>query len=303
VIRRFLRRAAGRALRRGQSDAPAFSPEPAGPAPAPKPKPKPEPEPEPEPEVEVDDATLATWMQDGAPLVLLDIRESHELQHGVAEGALLIRMNDIPQRMNDLPLLDSRIVVYCAAGSRSFGVTHWLRENGWTDAWSLTSGYHGYLRVSEQVSTASETRNGGGLADLAQIQLALGPAGRPRLVNHWATWCEGCIEELPLLVQLHQRFGDKIEFIGLSWDGFQGGLEGEALLAQVQAVSRSHGLEWGSLIASAEPEALFEALEMQVHTVPQIWLLDAEGRVVHRQVEVLQAEGLEALAERMESLI
>jgi rhodanese-related sulfurtransferase len=293
VIRRFLRRAAGRALRGDKPEAPAFKPAPT----------RPEPEPEPELDIEVDEATLASWMRDKAPLVLLDIRESHELQHGVAEGALLIRMNDIPQRLDDLPLLDARIVVYCAAGGRSFGVSHWLRENGWTDVWSLTSGYHGYLRVSDQVSTAAEAGGDGRLADLAEIQLALGPTGRPRLVNHWATWCEGCIEELPLLVQLHRRFGDKIDFIGLSWDGFQGELEGEALVAQVQAVSLSHGLEWGSMVASTEPEALFEALEMAVHTVPQIWLLDAEGTVVHREVEVLQAERLEALAERMVSLL
>jgi len=63
------------------------------------------------------------------------------------KGALLLRMNDIPNRLSELPSTDTRLIIYCAAGVRSFGVTHWLREQGWTDAWSLTSGFPGALEA------------------------------------------------------------------------------------------------------------------------------------------------------------
>ena len=102
-----------------------------------------EPAPEVEVEVEVDTAQLRVWRSDKQGLVLVDIREPHELQHGVAEGALLLRMNDIPERLHELPAKSTRLVIYCAAGVRSYGVTHWLREQGWTDTWSLTSGFAG----------------------------------------------------------------------------------------------------------------------------------------------------------------
>jgi thiol-disulfide isomerase/thioredoxin len=136
----------------------------------------------------------------------------------------------------------------------------------------------------------------GVLADLSAIQDALGPTGRPRLVNHWATWCEGCVEELPLLVKLHERFGMSVDFLGLSWDGFQGGRSGPALVAEVADFSRALGLPWRSMVVGVEPEALFTALKMEVHTVPQIWLIDEAGTVVHRVEAVLDEAGMDSLS-------
>ena len=42
------------------------------------------------------------------------------------------------------------------------------------------------------------------------------------LVNHWATWCEGCVEELPLLVDLYKKWSEHVDFVGVSWEAFQG---------------------------------------------------------------------------------
>jgi rhodanese-related sulfurtransferase len=107
----------------------------------------PEDEPEPPPDIEVDAEQLRAWVSEGQDFVLIDIREPHELQSGYADGALLLRMNDIPNRLDELPPSSTRLVVYCAAGMRSYGVTHWLREQGWADAWSLSSGLHGAVEA------------------------------------------------------------------------------------------------------------------------------------------------------------
>ena len=115
-------------------------------------QPEPPQEPEaPEPDLEIDTEQLIAWLKDNPDLVLIDIREPHELQHGYAEGALLLRMNDIPNRLDALPPQETRLVIYCAAGSRSYGVTHWLREQGWTDTWSLTSGFSGAVKAGRAV--------------------------------------------------------------------------------------------------------------------------------------------------------
>ncbi len=71
--------------------------------------------------------------------LLLDIREPGELAYGVAEGALLLPMNLVPHHLAELPR-DRPITIYCAAGSRSWGVAHWLREQGFPQAWSLVGG-------------------------------------------------------------------------------------------------------------------------------------------------------------------
>jgi rhodanese-related sulfurtransferase len=86
--------------------------------------------------------------EDGLPLevevpvpgsLLLDIREPGELAYGVAPGAKLLPMNLVPHHLGELPR-DRPITVYCAAGARSFGVAHWLREQGFPLAVSLAGG-------------------------------------------------------------------------------------------------------------------------------------------------------------------
>ncbi len=43
--------------------------------------------------------------------------------------------------------------------------------------------------------------------------------GQPVLLNFWASWCAPCVEEMPSLVQLQQRFQDKgITVLGISVD-------------------------------------------------------------------------------------
>lgn len=71
--------------------------------------------------------------------LLLDVREPGEYASGVAEGALLIPMDLVPHQLAALPK-DRPITVYCAAGARSAGVAHWLREQGFAGAVSLAGG-------------------------------------------------------------------------------------------------------------------------------------------------------------------
>jgi rhodanese-related sulfurtransferase len=142
VLRRIIRR-----LRKGA--APDVAPVRPAPSPAPH---VPEEEPEPVAELEVDTEQLKAWISDDVPFTLVDIREPHELRLGYAASALLLRMNDIPNRVDELPSKDTRLVIYCAAGSRSYGVAHWLREQGWEDSWSLESGFYGVTEAGMDVA-------------------------------------------------------------------------------------------------------------------------------------------------------
>jgi peroxiredoxin len=43
--------------------------------------------------------------------------------------------------------------------------------------------------------------------------------GKVVVLNFWATWCAPCVEEMPSLVQLQQRFKDKgLSIVGVSID-------------------------------------------------------------------------------------
>ncbi len=39
--------------------------------------------------------------------------------------------------------------------------------------------------------------------------------GTPVVLNVWASWCEPCKTETPLLVAAHRRYGDRVQFLGV----------------------------------------------------------------------------------------
>ena len=40
--------------------------------------------------------------------------------------------------------------------------------------------------------------------------------GKPVVLNFWASWCPVCISEMPAFGEVHRRFGDEVEFIGVN---------------------------------------------------------------------------------------
>lgn len=41
-------------------------------------------------------------------------------------------------------------------------------------------------------------------------------AGRPLVVNFWASWCPACVAEMPDFEQVHALLGDEVAFLGLA---------------------------------------------------------------------------------------
>jgi rhodanese-related sulfurtransferase len=101
------------------------------------------------PQLELDGPDLRAWVDAGRAPLLLDVRELGELESGYAQDSFLMPMNEVPSRLGELPK-DRPIVVMCAAGVRSFGVAHYLREQGLQDAWSLAGGVGAWLQEGGQ---------------------------------------------------------------------------------------------------------------------------------------------------------
>jgi thiol-disulfide isomerase/thioredoxin len=99
------------------------------------------------------------------------------------------------------------------------------------------------------------------------VDLRAAPPGRPTLVNVWATWCPPCVDEVPELVDLAARGGDRLSVVGV--------------LTQDPA---RNGLEFSRQFAVRYPSLLDEQGELRYavsNTVPVTLFLDAGGTVVH----------------------
>lgn len=63
-------------------------------------------------------------------VTLLDVREDDEWAAGHADKAVHVPMDEVPDRVGELPT-NSDIVVVCRTGGRSAHVTAWLRAQGY----------------------------------------------------------------------------------------------------------------------------------------------------------------------------
>lgn len=88
------------------------------------------------------DAPLARWDDPGDGSLLLDVRDPSEFADGHAPGALHIPLNDLRDRLPELP--ENRpIRAYCRVGQRGYYATRLLRLHG-RDARNLSGGFLTY---------------------------------------------------------------------------------------------------------------------------------------------------------------
>jgi rhodanese-related sulfurtransferase len=78
---------------------------------------------------------------------LLDVREHFELAaFGAVPGVINIPMEDIPDRLDDLPAdKSSSIVVICQSGSRSAEISRYLVHKGYSNIFNLAGGTYAWL--------------------------------------------------------------------------------------------------------------------------------------------------------------
>jgi rhodanese-related sulfurtransferase len=92
--------------------------------------------------MEVTPAEVKHWLDAGQPIALIDVREPFE--HAVAriDGADLIPMNTVPDRVDEIreKAAAARVIVICHHGVRSLNVVHWLRRQGVENTWSMEGG-------------------------------------------------------------------------------------------------------------------------------------------------------------------
>lgn len=78
-------------------------------------------------------------------LYLLDVRTPGEFQQARLEGARLIPIDQLVNRLTELPK-DRPILVYCAVGSRSAQVVNYLARHGYAEVYNLYGGIYSWAQ-------------------------------------------------------------------------------------------------------------------------------------------------------------
>lgn len=90
---------------------------------------------------EIDCRSVADRLQRGDELLLIDCREEDEYAIAKIDGARLIPMGQLPERVGEIEAFrDAPLVVHCHHGGRSLRVVHWLRAQGFSQAQSMAGG-------------------------------------------------------------------------------------------------------------------------------------------------------------------
>lgn len=80
---------------------------------------------------------------DKSQTVIIDVRTSEEYQFGHIDGSLNIPVDEIRNRLSEIPK-NKKIITYCAVGLRGYLAAGILTQSGYTDVNNLSGGYKLY---------------------------------------------------------------------------------------------------------------------------------------------------------------
>jgi len=114
-------------------------------------------------------------------------------------------------------------------------------------------------------------------------------AGHPLIVNFWATWCEPCRREIPLLIRLrHARSGTGLAIVGIAVD----------FRAAVVKYAHAAGIDYPLLIGEDKGLEAANAFGMDL-VFPFSVFADGQGRVVAVKVGELHQDEADFILDRI----
>lgn len=114
--------------------------------------------------------------------------------------------------------------------------------------------------------------------------------GKLMIVNFWATWCAPCLNEIPILVKMQERYGAK---------GFQ--LIGPAVDDVEEARRAAPGLKFNYPVAVGTPEDMLELMSTLGNDqggLPFSVVIAPDGRIIERQLGEYSEVELAGLIEK-----
>jgi thiol-disulfide isomerase/thioredoxin/protocatechuate 3,4-dioxygenase beta subunit len=126
-----------------------------------------------------------------------------------------------------------------------------------------------------------------GTTDDGEAFTLSGLRGKYVVLDFWAGWCAPCRASQPALQALHKKYEEKVSFVGLNFD------YSETTAKRAMASIKS---PWPQVLAGpwGTENAVLGAYG--VESIPSLWLIDPEGKIVAKQITV---EGLDGMLAKL----
>ncbi|NYI45435.1 thiol-disulfide isomerase/thioredoxin [Nocardioides aromaticivorans] len=144
-------------------------------------------------------------------------------------------------------------------------------------------------REAAGIADCTELPTAAGASDLPDISLhclgstasmSLADVKGPAIINFWSTTCGPCREEMPVLQQFHEKYGDQVPLLGVNFlDTYPG--------AAID-FARIKGVTYPS---AADPCGDLQESDLVLQVLPQFVFVRADGSFEQR------AGGIDSLAE------
>jgi len=118
-----------------------------------------------------------------------------------------------------------------------------------------------HLDVGDRVPNFTLPSLDGSCVELSEFR------GRPLVINFWASWCNPCRDEFPLLAEARERHeDDELEIFGITHDD---------IVSDSRRFAEEQGASWPMLVD--EDNAVADVF--RIGQIPQSFFIDASGRV------------------------
>ncbi|MDD2414745.1 MAG: rhodanese-like domain-containing protein [Eubacteriaceae bacterium] len=222
----------------------------------------------------------------GEELVLLDVRTAEEYAEKHIPGAVLLPNEDIGEtRPEQLPVLDTEILVYCRSGNRSAQAAEKLAKMGYTQVYDM-GGINDWPYETES-GAWTESQKNGTLTSFQSYTLngvavdeTVFANHRVTMLNIWATYCGPCLNEMPDLAKLNSANADKgFQVVGLVSDITQlkDGTFNQDGIQKIRGVVSQTGATYTQILPTSD---LVSAVLRNSQYVPNTIFVDAKGNPI-----------------------